>query len=386
MKKILYVTFVPPSNFSGGGIVIKQSILSLSEKYTIDYIGVENQDNEISMKVNNIGTLLPEKKLFKRLLNLLSGKTTSYYNSWSAIKTEIKLDEYESIYIEFTKFDFVAKFFKERGKKIFLRAHNVEYDYYFNVYKYNKTIFNFLRYKLVFHQEYRCLKNSDKILCLHENDSKRFLSLYPKCVQKSKIEILPVCIKKPNVLEQIENSNKIKFLLTGSLSYAPNVDGAIWFIQNIWTDFLGENELILAGSNPSELLKNEAKKFNNIKLISNPEDMNSIFNDANVYVAPIFNGAGMKVKVAEALSYGLVVIGTTHAFIGYKVENEKEVYVANSPKEFKIAIRNYLDLGDVQKKCMRERINKLFHYNYSIYSSAQKMGKVIEGTNKYENK
>ena len=39
-------------------------------------------------------------------------------------------------------------------------------------------------------------------------------------------------------------------------------------------------------------------------------------------MAPVLHGAGIKVKVAEALSFGLPIIGTSHAWIGY--ENIKE--------------------------------------------------------------
>lgn len=63
--------------------------------------------------------------------------------------------------------------------------------------------------------------------------------------------------------------------------------------------------------------------------------MDPYFNNAELYIAPIFDGAGMKVKVAEALSYALPVVGTSHAFEGYAIQNGSNSYIVDTIETLK---------------------------------------------------
>ena len=74
-------------------------------------------------------------------------------------------------------------------------------------------------------------------------------------------------------------------------------------------------------------------------LVDSPEDMAPYFRGASLYLAPIFSGAGMKVKVAEALSYGLQVVGTRHAFIGYN-EASTALFEAETARDFASSIKS----------------------------------------------
>ena len=47
------------------------------------------------------------------------------------------------------------------------------------------------------------------------------------------------------------------------------------------------------------------------------EDLTPLYREAAAFVAPVFLGSGMKVKVAESLMHGCPVIGTPLALRGY---------------------------------------------------------------------
>lgn len=135
-----------------------------------------------------------------------------------------------------------------------------------------------------------------------------------------------------------ETLPKPYILATGSLYYGPNANGIKWFIEKVWKEFnvrgmLPEYSLIVAGRNPGNDLKKLAEETARVKLIDSPKEMSPFFLNADMYVAPVFEGAGMKVKVAEALSYGLTVVGSHHALIGYE-EAEPFITEANTAEEF----------------------------------------------------
>ena len=94
--------------------------------------------------------------------------------------------------------------------------------------------------------------------------------------------------------------------------------------------------MVVAGKRPTAELKRMIANAERCTLVDSPEDMAPYFRGASLYLAPIFSGAGMKVKVAEALSYGLQVVGT---FIGYN-EASTALFEAETARDFASSIKS----------------------------------------------
>jgi glycosyltransferase involved in cell wall biosynthesis len=58
-------------------------------------------------------------------------------------------------------------------------------------------------------------------------------------------------------------------------------------------------------------------KYRGIELIANPEEMEPLLRTASVAIVPDVSGTGMKLRVAEALSLGIPVVGTKGGLCGY---------------------------------------------------------------------
>lgn len=86
----------------------------------------------------------------------------------------------------------------------------------------------------------------------------------------------------------------------------------------------------------------------------------------------------MKVKVAEALSYSKIVVGTRHAFVGYDVIDCDNAFIADSEEEFIRALNSIYSFTDNQWTEKQKRIEKLFLSKYSIASSAKVWQKTVE--------
>ena len=56
----------------------------------------------------------------------------------------------------------------------------------------------------------------------------------------------------------------------------------------------------------------------NVELVGAVDDLEPYYLGAKAVIAPIFDGSGMKTKVAEALMFGKRVVGTSEAFSGYE--------------------------------------------------------------------
>ena len=374
---ILEITFIPPSKDSGGGLGVYQSIRSLAYNGNVDYIGPEYNQNifcECPNTVNNIAILNAKRSgIFKIMYRLFVNKvSTSFYDQWLVAKRGIEWEKYDFIHIEFSRYEFLVEECHRHNKKCMIRIHNIEKDYLYSLFRLSQKFLDFLRYKSFEINEKAVFSKADFFIFITNNDIKRANELYG--IKNSKIGLNPVCLDQADVIQSMKTHCKT-VLMTGSLSYGPNAEGIIWFIEHVW----GEIEpletdvnLLIAGSYPGTELIEAVSHYRKIKLIDTPEVMSPYFNSSDLYVASVFAGAGMKVKVAEALSYGLPVIGTKHAFIGYENISYGK-FEANTKEEFVNVIRNLCHTGNG----IREKIIKEFQLHFSMKSSCERYKKYI---------
>ena len=83
----------------------------------------------------------------------------------------------------------------------------------------------------------------------------------------------------------------------------------------------------------------------------------------------------MKVKVAEALSYGLTVFGTPHALIGYSMRHGL-IKVENAV-QYKDALRKFLEEQTALDSA--EVIIDEYKEKYALQVSKQKYRKILTG-------
>lgn len=368
---ILYITPEPPSEYSGGGIAVKQSILSLYKFANIHYIGPESKDFNIRKYTDKIDYLYQNNSYIKKMKNLLKGVTSSYYESWKKKKQNIKWNDYDYVFLEFSKFNFVVKEVKKHKINIILRLHNVEYMYRKNILKNKKSFYNIINLIFTKYKERYIIRNSDYIIMLTKKDKKDLKKIYGYNILNNKVFICPISIERPyKINKNNKKSDKMDLLITGSLWYEPNVFGIKWFLKEVWGELNKDKyELFLAGSRPSYGLKKVVNKYNNVNLVANPNSMKPFFERADLYISPIFEGSGMKVKIAEALSFGLPIVGTSHSFIGYDKRKNENLFIANSQSEFIEKIKYYNNLNLTKKEKIKKNIKKKFDNNYSIASS-----------------
>ena len=204
--------------------------------------------------------------------------------------------------------------------------------------------------------------------------NKREEKLFQKYYHKSPEMLLPIILPTPKLSSRID-SDKCNILFVGGYYY-PNVNGFRWFIKNVTPLIKINYEVTLVG-NRMDLLKEEFSNNSNVKVLGRVEDLSPYYEDADVVVGPIFEGAGMKVKTAEALSYGKIFIGTDESLIGYKELAGnllgKSIVACNNEEEFAKAINN-LDFGN--GFCPENY--DFFLRNYSIEAATCKLKTLLE--------
>lgn len=123
---------------------------------------------------------------------------------------------------------------------------------------------------------------------------------------------------------------------TGSMDYPPNVDGVVWFAQEVWPALAQRYPTLrwfIVGRNPSPAVQRVGRDARIIVTGAVP-DLRPFLSQGTVYVAPIFSGAGIKNKVLEALSMGSAVVATPESFQGIPSEPGIHYLAAKAPREF----------------------------------------------------
>ena len=100
-----------------------------------------------------------------------------------------------------------------------------------------------------------------------------------------------------------------------------------------------------------------------------------------MYVAPVFSGAGMKVKIAEALMYGIPIIASPHALIGYDLSNINSVIKCRNSIEYSKAIIRITRMCNEEYEELCYSSRKLYEKKYSIDSSIRFYQNLIQEFN-----
>lgn len=364
--KILHIATQVPGHTSGGEIGTLQFSYALTHmSATVDYVGPTIHDDEVTSWYNTLSYIDSPISKLKKVWTFVHFQFDRKYVNWK--KLRIDFDKYDLIFIEFTKLNYVLNTIlkSEYKGKIIIRAHNVESDFAKIELESKKTFMNLLRYALIHRREKFMVKNADAVLAITENDKRRLIELYG--CNEEKIRICPVGVGIPQEKHSFKSvvSDKLKCLITGSLWFGPNSEATLWFINNVYPDVKDICDVTIAGFKPRNEIKEKCDK-NGIGLIDSPESMQPYFEESEMVLAPIFDGGGMKVKIAEAMSYGLPIVTTSHGAIGYKIQNGVNGYITDTAQGFTKAIRAYYELSEDERINFLDSEWELYTENYSV--------------------
>jgi polysaccharide biosynthesis protein PslH len=142
-----------------------------------------------------------------------------------------------------------------------------------------------------------------------------------------------------------------EILFTGNMSYAPNIDGAIWLAKEILPmvrKVIPGANLLLAGSSPSREVK--ALSGAGITISGWMPDIRDAYRSGSVFVAPMRTGSGLQNKLLEAMAMKLPCITTTLANGSLNAKDQHEVIVADSSREIADAIIRLLKNPEEAKR------------------------------------
>lgn len=106
-------------------------------------------------------------------------------------------------------------------------------------------------------------------------------------------------------------------LFTGAFDRPENHRSALWFLDHVWPTVRARDEgarLVIAGAAPPTELRERAAA--DVVVTGYVDSLAPFYEQADVFVAPLIAGAGLKFKVPQAMMHGLPVVATRLAAEG----------------------------------------------------------------------
>jgi glycosyltransferase involved in cell wall biosynthesis len=136
-------------------------------------------------------------------------------------------------------------------------------------------------------------------------------------------------------LNQIREEHSLVF--AGGMKWYPNRSAMLFFANKIWPLLKKEVpdvKMTVIGREPPAEVVNLTRNDGQFKVTGFVDDVRPYIDKAMVYVCPIQDGGGTRLKILDALAMGKPIVAHPVAVEGIDIEPEKQVLIAETPQEF----------------------------------------------------
>lgn len=164
----------------------------------------------------------------------------------------------------------------------------------------------------------------------------------------------------------------------GGFNHHPNVEAVKFFASTVMPLLIKQEPTLkfyIYGSNPSEEI--EALASDNIVVVGFVKNLDDVFHNHKVIVAPLLSGAGIKGKVLEAMSYGAPQVLTSVAAEATGLSNKISAWINDDSKQLAEGVLELCHNEELWGK-FSENSKILVEEMYSEEKGIEMMRKVFE--------
>ena len=375
MKILMVTPYVPYPPSSGGQIRTFNLLKHLSEKNEITLVALYKNETEkkyYSYLKNFCKKIYlcqrPEKPwTFKTIFNtLFSFSPFLVVRNFSEEAKNIisKLLNQEHFDVIHAETFYVMPHIPQTKIPIVLVEQTIEY----NVYKhFVNSLPLYLRLLLYFDIDIYKLKYWERFYWKKANIVVAVSSPDEKIIKKEeagiKTSIIPNCVGDEMISSVLEKKDikKPVIFFQGNFFWLQNVEAAKFLIEKIYPPLMKNNpniSVVIAGQNAKKI---GFIKETNIKIVDIASDdvktVKKMFQEATLFIAPIFGPGGTRLKILAAMGSGIPVIATSTGVEGLDVKNREHILIAHSPAQF---VKEIIDV--LSNKLLYKKIQKKAYF------------------------
>jgi sugar transferase (PEP-CTERM/EpsH1 system associated) len=241
-------------------------------------------------------------------------------------------------------------------------------------------------WKLMYRYEYRRTKRIEQkflsaanhVLAVSDTDKEFFTQF----LEQKMVSVIPTGVDtdffQPMPSEQVEPNSLV---FTGSMDWAPNEDGILYFAEKILPLIRAEIpdvKLSIVGRSPSAKIQALSQHNKGVVVTGRVDDIRPHIQLGSVYIVPLRIGSGTRLKIFEAMAMGKPIVSTSLGAEGLPVTNGNDIRLADEPETFaRETIALLTNAGERERLGLAAR--NLVEERYSWASVAEHCNRVLGG-------
>lgn len=178
--------------------------------------------------------------------------------------------------------------------------------------------------------ERRLWQRADTIFTVTRRIGKLMVDELPAI--RDKIIYFPVFVEPASRRASPEQAEP-RLLYVGTVHYPPNLLGLKWFLNECWPlirQCVPQARFDVVGRGGEALLPVP----DGVRVHHYAECLDAYYEQAAVFVVPLFSGSGIRLKILDALNHGVPVVSTRAGYVGLEVTEGEELLVADDASGF----------------------------------------------------
>lgn len=268
-------------------------------------------------------------------------------------KKEFDIIQLEGLYV----CPYIPLIRKYSDAKIVYRAHNIEHEIWERTAAMSsglKRLYLKILAKRIKIFEKSFINSYDLLVPITERDG----IMLDKLGNKKPMHVSPTGIESTVLIPHSKNLEHPSLFHIGSLDWAPNQEGLIWFIERCWPKIheqFPDLKFYIAGRNAPDWL---VRRFHapNIVFEGEVADAYQFMNSKSIMVVPLFSGSGMRIKIIEGMALGKPIVSTPIGTEGISTQSGKNILIADNEKEFVADVERLITDNELFQNISRSAI------------------------------
>jgi hypothetical protein len=356
MNKLMFITPLVPSPPSGG-----RALLSALHRACLSALA----GGRLLVEELDSATPAGGVSASQRIRGYIDGISSE---AVGRILTRIRDEGVSHVYLDGSNLGRLAKAVRlgTPGVEVVSFFHNVEARFFLGALRETRSPRALAVLIANYAAERMAVRHSHKLVTLSRRDSAGLKRIYGR----AGTHVLPMAMEDQLRAVPSGDGTGRYALFVGGAFYA-NEAGARWFARNVAPEAALPTCIVGRGL---ERLRPEMEGLDMIEVVGGVESLGDWYLDAAVAIAPIFDGSGMKTKVAEALMYGKRIIGTPEAFSGYEDVADQAGWMCRTREDFLAA---FAEVRRAPPPRFDPAMRGLYERLYSRAAAQQRLAEIL---------
>lgn len=323
--KILFLTTILPRPQRMGSEVASQSFIDALQTagYNVTVMGYQRTDDVFDLLPSEVCVgrryIETRKAKFHLFIWLLLGflknlpySAAKYYSQAyiRAVEQALATVSYDYVIIDHPQLAWLEPSISNKSQLLTI-SHNVEHELYFDTAKQSKNSLERWIYNreavLIRDLENRLALVAQQVWTLTHHDAQYFLQ-QPHQGTIRPFDLPPGLAPAPTLL----TSKEFDIGIIGSWGWKPNIEGLIWFLEEVYPQLPSDISIHIAGRGAEQLIK----KYPQIQYRGFVPNAQEFMAQAKVMAIPTLTGGGVQIKTLDAISSGTLIVATPIALRG----------------------------------------------------------------------